>query len=75
MERLALRLGYRPREWEHLQPVELYALDAAQHWRKCRDWEMTTLAIHWLRSGLVETDMEAMRKSLAGYAEEDRGQG
>ncbi len=73
MELLALRLGYRPLEWEHLQPVELFALEEAQHWRRCREWEMTTLAIAWLRIGFVETDMEAMRKSLAGYEEERHG--
>lgn len=48
MERLALRLGYRPREWEHLQPVELWSMRKAHEWRRDREIEVVATGVHFL---------------------------
>jgi hypothetical protein len=42
---MAFRLGYRPGGWEHLQPVELYAVRDADEWRRVRDLGALAIAV------------------------------
>lgn len=60
-------MGYRPGEWEDLQPVELYAVQDAWCWRRSRDMELLAIGVAWLRSLLTATDPVDILDSLPGY--------
>lgn len=65
-------MGYRPGEWEHLQPVELEALWDAWLWRRSRDIEVRAVSAMWILSAWTKVDAKKVLHSYPGY-EEDKG--
>lgn len=54
-------MGFRPGEWERLEPIEIYALEAAESWRFKRRMSVVAVAIATLanRTSLCETPLDA----------------
>lgn len=69
--RMALRMGLRWGEWEHLQPIELLEQWSASEWRWNRQVLVQAMSVAWLRGMLDDkVDAEAIARSMGWRPEE-----